>query len=121
MSGAADRGPRPARFLRQFALTSGRVRSLGRDLPLETLVLVTTAGAERAVGLPTEQAAILSLCRSPISIAEVSARLQVHLGVARVLVSDLAVRGFLATSAEDGDDGPDLATLERLLDDLQAF
>ena len=59
---------------------------------------------------------------TPISIAEVAAKLQVHLGIARVLVSDMADQGLLALSTADFDEtGPDLRTLERLLDDLQAI
>ncbi len=36
------------RFVRQFALTQGRTRSIaGRDLPLDTLVLATEVGLSR--------------------------------------------------------------------------
>ena len=54
--------------------------------------------------------------------AEISAHLHVHLGIARVLVSDLVAHGHVAISDTDtGNNGPDLPTLERLLDDLKAY
>ena len=115
---------RAPRFVRQFAWTKGRARSGPADLPLETQVSATSrgralAGAQR---LLTEQSQIVALCSAPMAIAEVAARLQIHLGVARVIVTDLARAGLVAvTLADVGDDGPDLVTLERLLDDLQAL
>jgi hypothetical protein len=113
-----------ARFVRQFALTQGRARSLGEDLPLEAVVTVTEACAHRLAADPPrlEQARIAELAVSPLSVAEVAAHLRVHLGVARVLVSDMAAAGLVALSTADfDDDGPDLRTLERLLDDLEAL
>jgi hypothetical protein len=113
-----------ARFVRQYALTQGRARSFGADLPLEAVVTVTESCARRLAADPPrlEQARIVQLAVSPLSIAEVAAHLRVHLGVARVLVSDMVAAGLVALNTADfGDDGPDLRTLERLLDDLEAL
>lgn len=111
-----------SRFVRQFALTRGRARSLGADLPLDAIV-VRREGAVPAPERRTPEAgAILALVLEPLSVAEISAHLGVHLGIARVLVSDLASTGCIAVwTAERDEDGPDLATLERLLDDLQSL
>ncbi|MEZ5232759.1 MAG: DUF742 domain-containing protein [Acidimicrobiia bacterium] len=112
------------RFVRQFVLTRGRSRSVGADLALDTLVTLTDAGRRRAAGgeLRAEAAAIARLLDGPLSVAEIGAHLHVHLGIARVLVSDLVADGVAAVSAADFDEtGPDLGTLERLLDDLQAL
>lgn len=107
------------RFVRQFALTSGRVHSYGVDLPLDTIVARSATPPPGPPPSP-EAAQILALCARPLSIAEISAHLGVHLGIARVLVSDLVQLGRVAvTTGVTDDDGPDLATLERLLDDLQ--
>jgi hypothetical protein len=118
-----DDSPPPSRFLRQYALTQGRVRSLGIDLALDTLVQVSAEGRTRTTTLPNEQAAVLLLADEPVSIAEISAHLRVHLGVARVLVSDLCATGSVAVSTAEHapGGGPDLETLERLLDDLTIF
>jgi Protein of unknown function (DUF742) len=72
--------------------------------------------------LSGEQLAIVDLTQSPISIAEISAHLHLHLGIARVLVSEMADLGYVVVStSEIGEGGPDLPTLERLLDDLQSL
>jgi Protein of unknown function (DUF742) len=114
-------GPAP-RFVRQFALTQGRARSHGADLTLDTLVKITAVGERALPREMAERAAILELVSSPMSIAEISARVGVHLGIARVIVSDLAAAGLVAVSqAATGDGRPDLPTLERLLNDLQAY
>src|SRR6266542_193434 len=59
----------------------------------------------------------------PMSVAEIGVALGVPVGVARVLVSDLADAGYLKVHAprRDGRDGrPGQAVLERLLDGLRA-
>ena len=112
--------PPPKRFLRQYALTQGRAHSIGRDLPLETLVQSSELGIEYQNALPHEQTAVLRLAVQPVSIAEIGAHLHVHLGIARVLVSDMCARDLVLVSTTDFIDGqgPDLETLERLFDDL---
>jgi hypothetical protein len=102
-----------------YALTGGRTRSLGRDLPIETMVTTTGDGMAAAVDLQFERRDIVLLCRRPQSIAEVAARLRVPLGVARVLVSDLTTAGKLAVHLPSGE-RPDRAILERLLSGLRA-
>ncbi len=108
---------------RHYVLTRGRTKSTV-DLPLETLVKVTPQGVSAAPRLALERKKIVSLCNSPISIAEVSAHLSVPLGVARVLVGDMTEEGFLTSykpqHAMNGE-RPDLKLLERVLNGLQAL
>lgn len=108
-------------FVRQFALTGKRAKaSTDTELALDTLVLTTPAGDQsRSAALP-EQAIILEMAMDAVSVAEIGARLKVHAGIARVLVADLAGAGHVTISSPAGTsaDGPDLHTLERLLDDL---
>jgi hypothetical protein len=73
---------------RPYLLTGGRTRSVAGDIPIEALVVTRERLAPR--GLTPEQAQILDACRSPISVAEIAVALAVPIGVARVLVSDLA-------------------------------
>jgi hypothetical protein len=114
--------PPADRFVRQFALTQARARSIGSDLPLDTLVRTRALTEADRPPLAPEQAAILDMCRSPIAVAEISAYLDVHLGIARVLVSDLVAVGLvMITEGETSSDGPSLFLLERLLDGLQAL
>jgi hypothetical protein len=108
--------PGQPRFVRQFALTQGRAESFGQTLPIESLVISTPHAPYR---LTPEQQAIRALCMTPHSIAEISSHLRVHLGIARVLVSDLVAHGLATVTTGSSETGPDLATLERLLHDLE--
>ncbi len=116
--------PREDRLrVRPYALTGGRVRS-STELALETIVRVTTRGEAGSHELATERRQICELCIDPTSIVEVSAHLQLPLGVARVLVGDMVTEGFLdcnSTPVAAQDSRPDLRLLERVLDGLQAL
>ena len=77
-----------------------------------------TSGAS----LQMESRAIVELCARPRSLAEVGAALGVPVGVARVLVGDLANGGYLEVHlprAADGDGGLGHEILGRLLDGLR--
>jgi hypothetical protein len=106
-----------------YALTQGRTRSIGRELGLETLVTATEYGRRNESSLQMESHAILSMTSRPISVAEIGAAIHVPIGVARVLVSDLADAGYLTVSMPVGMDvngRPNRQILERLLDGLRS-
>lgn len=91
----ADHIEYEARTVRPYAVTGGRVRSSGSDLPIEALVELMP-GAVAGTGLPPERRAILyHAAAGYISIAELSALLHLPLGVIRVLVSDLADQQYV--------------------------
>ena len=70
--------------------------------------------------LATEKRAIVTLCAEPLSVAEISARLRLHFGVARVLVGDLAAAGYLDLRSEIADPhDPDL--IMRVIRGLRAL
>jgi Protein of unknown function (DUF742) len=104
-----------------YAFTAGRTRPAGQELPLEAVV---TATGRSSVGpLQKESRAIVEMCARPKSLAEIGAALRVPVGVARVLVGDLANGGYLEvhlprTAADDG--GPGRVILGRLLDGLRS-
>lgn len=107
--------------IRPYALTGGRTRS-SADLPLETLVKRTAQGASVLPRLALERKRIVELCVEPQSVAEISAHLGVHLGVARVLVGDMKAEGFLDVHRPlPVGERPDIKLLERVLDGLQAL
>jgi hypothetical protein len=112
-----------SRVVPAYALTRGRTRSLGQDLPLEAVVATTEPGMLPQSSLQAERRTIVESCVRPISVAEIAAYLRIPVGLARVLVSDLASSGYLAVHLPRNDDGenrPDAAILERLLDGLRA-
>jgi len=113
--------PGGGRVVPAYALTRGRTRSTGVDLPLEAMLTVTELGLERRTALQAERRLILDLCQRPTSVVEVAAHLRVPIGVARVLLGDLAASGHLAVHVPgQGDDRPDAGLLERLLEGLRA-
>lgn len=107
------------RIVPAYAMTEGRTRATGRDLPIESLVTTTGEGLRAVLDLRFERRAIVLLCRRPLSIAEVAARVGIPLGTARVLVTDLTADGHLAVHTPPGD-RPDRDTLERLLSGLRS-
>ena len=103
-------------------MTGGRTRPAHTDLEIEALVSTTSLG-ERSPKLTVEQRAIAALCRDILSIAEISARLDLPLGVTRVLVGDMADEGMvmLHRPTQQAGDRPDLALLERVLYGLRSI
>lgn len=73
--------------------TSGRAEPVDRTPEIEAQVLTTALGA--SARLFFEQRDIVALCTTTRSVAEVAATLGLHIGVARVLVADLAAPGHL--------------------------
>jgi hypothetical protein len=114
-----DNRQEPGRLVRPYYMTGGRARPTQDDLEIEALVS-TTAQGERSPKLTVEQRAIIALCRDLLSVAEVSARLDLPLGVTRVLIGDMASEGLviLHRPASVGH-RPDLALLQRVLYGLQ--
>jgi hypothetical protein len=111
-----DRQQEPGRLVRPYYMTGGRTRPAHDDLELETLVSTTALGATSPKVSGVERRAIVSLCRDLLSIAEVSARLDLPLGVARVLIGDMADEGFVILHRPTTvGDRPDLALLQRVL------
>ena len=111
-----NRQREPGRLVRPYYMTGGRTRPAHDDLELETLVSTTALGATSPKVGGVERRAIVSLCRDLLSIAEVSARLDLPLGVARVLIGDMAEEGFVILHRPTTvGDRPDLALLQRVL------
>ena len=117
-----DSTPEPS-LVRPYALVQGRTRrGSAAPLPIEA-VIVTEVSAE-AADLQLERAAIVRLCRRPHSVAEISARLALPVGVVRVLVADLSADGFVAVNLPlDARAGHpvDSVLLERVLAGLEAL
>lgn len=107
-------------LVRPYARTGGRTRS-DYDLALEALVSTRGPDLDEDALTQPEHRSIAALCRDVRSVAEVAATLSIPLGVARVLVGDLAAMGVLRVhpTASDQTGQPDVAFLERVLDGLR--
>ncbi|MDM4721083.1 DUF742 domain-containing protein [Micromonospora sp. WMMA1363] len=109
-------GPRP------FVLTAGRVTGADPAVGLETQVTARPAveWTSPVARLTPESQGIVALCGSPISVAEISARMRMHFGVTRVLVGDLSAAGHLDIHV-NGDDALDPDIILRVIDGLRAI
>ena len=105
--------PEDGALVRPFYLTGGRTRG---NIALDALVSRSAAPGVpdlEVEGLEVEHRRILELCAEPVAVAEVAGRLQLPLGVVRVLLDDLVDAGCLDVVI----DRPllDDALLERLI------
>lgn len=105
-------------LVRPYFWTKGRTAPRF-ELSVETLVSASAQASDPAMS--PEQRTILELCRTPRSVAELAALLPVPLGVARVLLADLAEMGAVMVHATAGsaDTAPDLDLMRRVLAGLQ--
>ena len=105
-----DAGP----LVRPYAVTRGRTRATQDSIDLVTLVVALQPDAR--VQEP-EYARILSLCRGPTTVAEISAVLDLPLGAVKVLVGDLIERNLVIFSSGRSSPGTDV--LQAVLDGIR--
>ena len=103
--------------VRPFVVTNGRTAPVDERLRIETQV-VATRDADGFV-LDFECKRIVELCRTPLSVAEIGAALELPLIVARVLVADLAAIGAVAVQEQEASVSREL--LERILERVHAL
>jgi Protein of unknown function (DUF742) len=109
-----------ASAVRPYTWTRGRTKS-GLDLAIETLVSTSQRGRDQMGLLQVEHRAVAELCEQTRSVAEVAALLSIPLGVARVLLGDMAGLGVVTVhqTASSAGNKPDLALMERVLSGLR--
>lgn len=121
-----EQGPQ-GRLVRPYTMTGGRT---GRELPLialEALVTATPTGQRMREQLRWEASRIIDLTRRGMALVELAARLDVPIGVVRVLVSDLAKRGAVELTEPrvepvGEEDGLAYATLlKKVLDGIKSL
>jgi hypothetical protein len=106
-------------LVRPYAVTGGRTKPR-TQLQIEAMVAASHYEARDLSVLSPECQAILSFCRDWRSVAEVSAVLRMPLGVARVLIADMAMEGLVRVHQTDHAQGrPDINLLERVLSGLR--
>ena len=124
----ADMDEPTGALVRPYAVTRGRTRPR-LDIAIEALVETTVRGrgTDGRVGGAhgREPQYIASLCDGRLqSLAEIAARMQLPLGVARVIIADMAADGLVAVyepTSFDGDSTDSVGTelLERVLSGLR--
>lgn len=108
-------------FVRPFVRIGGRTRS-DMDLPLEALVSTVPSSTSLMAGkFAEEHRVVVGLCAQPRSTMEVAALAGIPLGVARVLIGDLAGAGILTVHSTVDRVGPGSELLERVLTGLHSL
>lgn len=118
-----DPGGGRAPAVRPFLVTAGRVAGTrsGPPIPVETQVVTTAAGVGALGRLSFEEHDIVALCRQPQSLAEIAAKLRLHLNVVRVLAEDLQSEGHLSVYVPNADIAQDISVLRRVIDGLRTI
>jgi hypothetical protein len=109
----------PEADVRAYAITRGRAES-GVALDFETMVSATpmATGAD----LRFERARVVrEVLDEPCSVAELSARLRLPLGVVRVLAGDLVQERLLDAHRTVGDVADDVVLIRRLIEGIRAL
>jgi hypothetical protein len=117
--GSRGNGEETSALVRPYAVTGGRTKPR-YQLQIEAMVAASHYEARDLSVLSPECQAILGFCRDWRSVAEVSAVLRMPLGVARVLIADMAMEGLVRVHQIDHAQGrPDINLLERVLSGLR--
>jgi hypothetical protein len=110
-----DAGP----VVRPYALIGGLARPSGERLDLIDMVRAVHRGAQEPPDLSPEQAELLQRCQMPTPIAELAADLDLPVGVIRILVGDLRVRGLVTIHRAQPAAFSDLKILQEVVDGLR--
>jgi Protein of unknown function (DUF742) len=111
----------PTLAVRPYLLTGGRARPTGIDFEIEAQIVTTQEGELALPRYRLEERDIILLCRQPLAVAEVAARLRLHLGVVKILVGDLITVGHLTARRPHVGMHRNVAIIERVINGLQAI
>lgn len=123
LTGANSEG----RLIRPYTMTGGRTGADQPYIALEALVSATPSGFRNKHQFRWEAARIIDLSSSETAIVEIAARLDVPIGVVRVVVADLAHRGAVQISEPPGDAPASLegytytTLLQKVLDGIKSL
>ena len=107
--------------VRAYAMTGGRAHTT-IHLEFETMLQATADGREALTAVRFERADIVRQCQNdPQSVAELSARLHLPIGVVRVVASDLLSEGFLAAFHPSSNVADDVLLITRLIAGVRAL
>lgn len=117
--GDADSGDDSGSLVRPYIVTRGRTNTRRPDLQLITIVFTTDRLTRRlAAQLEPEHFRILSLCSTPTSVVELSARIGQSLNVTKILIGDLINMGLVLTRTTTIS-GPDPHILQAVLNGIR--
>jgi hypothetical protein len=113
-----DAGP----VVRPYAVTKGRtLPSGGASFGLTDIVVATGEWPPDHFRPGPEHRRILSVCRRPVPIVDLTSEVDLPLGVVRVLVGDLTSEGLLRVVIAERRSTPDQRLLRMVLDGLESL
>ncbi|WP_242902881.1 DUF742 domain-containing protein [Actinomadura terrae] len=109
-------------MVRPYVMTSGRIEPTRGRFDLITLVVAEGPEPEGAIGLGPEHLAIIRLCQSVLSVAEITGRLDLPVATVRVLLGDLFDKGFVSLQEPEPEaDMHDIRLYKAVIDGLRAL
>jgi hypothetical protein len=112
-SGSEDVGVRP------YYITGGRTRSGNERVSLESMVVRGEASLSNRDRFESERQQLVELCSQAQSMAELSAKLRLPIGVVCILAGDLAESGVLTVYEAPVDVADDVELIDLLIDVLR--
>ena len=114
----SDAGP----VVRPYAMTQGRVAPTGGEFDLVAFVVATVPDVPSLPHLLPEHHAIVTACWEPISIVELASKLDLAIGVVRVLLGDLRSAGLISLYEPPAASQPhDVDVLKAVVNGLRAL
>jgi hypothetical protein len=109
-------------LVRPYVMTSGRLQPVRGKFDLITLVESTGPVPVMEIGLGPEHLAIVRLCQTMMSVAEITAHLDLPSGTVRVLLGDLLDRALVTVQEPQPEiDMQDLRMYQAVIDGLRAL
>ena len=112
-----DSGRKTGRLIRPYAMTGGRTLA-DSEISLEAQIQATARASQHLGAYRWEAAKVVELVQSPMALIEIAARLQIPIGVARVLVADLVSDGAVVLHIPEKTQSF-ASLLERVLDGVR--
>jgi hypothetical protein len=117
----ADESAPHAAGVRAYAMTGGRSQA-SVHLEFETMLCATPLGEGSLSTLRFEKGDVTRLCAADVlSVAELSARLRLPIGVVRVVAGDLLADGLLESFHPSENVSDDVALIQRLIAGVRAL
>ena len=108
--------------VRPYAVTKGRTQpDGGAAFGLIDVVVATGERPSEHFRLGPEHRRILSVCRRPMPIVDLTSEIDLPLGVVRVLLGDLTSEGLLRIISAQREPVPDQSLLRMVLDGLESL
>lgn len=112
-----DVGDETGRLIRPYAITGGRTVT-GTEISLEAQIQASARASQHLGAYRWEAAEVVELVQSPMALIEIAARLEIPIGVARVLVADLIDDGAVVLHVPEKTQNFG-SLLERVLDGVR--